>query len=184
MTTPSNDPGLPPLIKQIPPTSVASPSELRPRDVGDVQWYKPSVSVTLNLLGWRWIFFLPAAGLILLLFAWPWYLWLSQLIFVWWKLVVIAVVVPTGYAINITKNILRNRKEPFCIHCGYDLSGLPDNHTCPECGELYNFRLIEEYKRDPHWFIERYSKHKDIPLADVPFESRKSTRPRAKDGTS
>jgi len=25
-----------------------------------------------------------------------------------------------------------------CHHCGYELTGLPDRGTCPECGKLYD----------------------------------------------
>ena len=176
-------PAPPPAIEQLPPTSVASPSELRPRNASDMRWYKPSLGQTLQLLGWRWVYFLPAAVMILALGFGLSHLWFLPLLIGSWKLMVIAIVVPTGYAIKNAKDILRNRKEPFCIHCGYDLSGLPDNHTCPECGESYNFRLIEEYKRDPQWFIDRYYKHRELPPVEAPFEARISKRPRSRDGT-
>ena len=172
-----------PLVKRVPPPSVASPSELRPRDAGQVRWYKPTIEETLTLMGWRWVYFLPALAMIVSLFLIRWHIWLWQFMIVWWKLAVIAVVLPTGYAINTAKHIIRSRKEPFCIHCGYDLTGLPDNHTCPECGESYEFRIIEEYRRDPDWFIQRYQKHGEIPRADVPFQARRSTRKKSRDGT-
>src|SRR3954462_2260124 len=139
MSMPPNDSHLP-LVKRVPPPSVASPSELRPRDPRDVRWYKPTISETMRLMGWRWIYFAPAAGLIMLLFLSPTAVLLSNLVFVWWKLLTIAVVVPAGIAIGIAKNIIRQRTEPFCIHCGYELTTLPDNHVCPECGEPYTFR--------------------------------------------
>lgn len=182
MESPGDRSDLPPLVRQVPPNSVASPSELRPRDGHQVRWYKPTVGETLTLMGWRWIYFLPAVGMILLLFVLPGFMGF-QFAIIGWKLIVFAVVIPAGVFIREAKTVLRNRKEPFCIHCGYDLSGLQDNYNCPECGELYNFRLIEEYKRDPQWFIERYSMHKEIPVAAAPFEARKSTRPRSRDGT-
>jgi predicted RNA-binding Zn-ribbon protein involved in translation (DUF1610 family) len=172
-----------PLAKQVPAASLASPSELRPRDARDVRWYKPGFGEVVGLMGWRVLYFLPATLLVMALplafFRW----WALQFVWVGWKLVVILIALPTGAAIKATRNILRNRKEPFCIHCGYDLTGLPDNHVCPECGEGYSFRVIEEYKRDPHWFIQRYRMHDDIPSKDVPFEAGKVLRRRSRDGT-
>ena len=183
MSDPPADNSRTPLVKQVPPTSVASPAELRPRTPDDVRWYRPSLADTARLLGWRWIYFLPAAMLLVLLFLLPLQFALSQLIFVWWKLAVIAVVLPAGHALKLARNVLRTRQEPFCIHCGYNLSNLPDNHVCPECGEPYTFRVIEEYKRDPAWFIQRYQMHGEIPVRDVPFNAGKSSRPRSRDGT-
>lgn len=40
--------------------------------------------------------------------------------------------------------ILRKNDCLMCIECGYLLSGLPDDHACPECGTAYVF---EETRR-------------------------------------
>ena len=40
------------------------------------------------------------------------------------------------------------RREPFCIFCGYNLTGLPDHYRCPECGRPYTWQMIEEYRAD------------------------------------
>jgi hypothetical protein len=130
--------------------------QLRPRNPHDIRWYKPSLTESLQRMGWRLIYFLPAAGLLALLVMMPFHLWAIQLFVIGWKLVLLAVVLPSMVAVRSATQVLKQRKEPFCIHCGYDLSGLPDDHTCPECGEYYNFAVIEEYKRDPDWFIQRY----------------------------
>src|SRR5436190_16814904 len=96
-----------PLVERVPPPNVASPSELRPRDPRDLRWYKPGFEETLKLMGWRWIFFLPAAAMVLVLFVLPRQLLFSQLIFVWWKILLIAVAFPIGVFINTAKNIVR-----------------------------------------------------------------------------
>lgn len=31
-------------------------------------------------------------------------------------------------------------KEGKCVRCGYELMGLPDEGSCPECGQRYNLR--------------------------------------------
>lgn len=36
-----------------------------------------------------------------------------------------------------------------CIHCRYELTGLPDYHTCPECGRQYSAPEIDAYYDDP-----------------------------------
>src|SRR3954464_9910591 len=105
-----------PLNERLPPPNLASPGQLRPRDPKDVRWYKPGLSETLGLMGWRIIYFLPAVVLVgLLVLAprqvfWP-------LVLVGWKLIIPAIVLPSGYALNVARNILRTRPEPFCIHC-------------------------------------------------------------------
>jgi hypothetical protein len=174
-----------PLVERIPPPTVASPSELRPRDPTDIRWYKPGFEETLKLMGWRWMYFLPAVGLLARVFLVPIQVWLTQIVFVYWKLLLIAVVLPCIVFVNTAKHIIRKRTEPFCIHCGYDLTSLPDNYICPECGERFSHRVIDEYRRDPHWFIERYKRQGEIPMRDVPFEARKSSgkKKRSRDGT-
>ncbi|HEX3356828.1 MAG TPA: zinc ribbon domain-containing protein [Tepidisphaeraceae bacterium] len=172
-----------PLIERIPSANVASPSELRPRDPKDVRWYKPTVGETLTMMGWRWLYFLPAIGLILIPVISPTFLWMFQFTFLYGKLLIVAIGVPMGVFIKAAKNGVRMRKEPFCIHCGYELTNLPDNYICPECGEPYTFRVIDEYRRDPHWFIERYKRRGEVPVADVPFEARKSSKKKSRDGT-
>jgi hypothetical protein len=172
-----------------PRDAVASPTELLPAhsDAGqEPRWYVPGFAETARLLGWRWLLFAPAVGLLLLLCFIPARPILIQFFIGWWKLWVIAVAFPAGVAINAAKHAIRSRREPFCIHCGYGLSGLPDAHTCPECGRAYTHRLIEEYRRDPHWFIKRYRMAASLPKADVPFETRVATgkrRKRSRDGT-
>ena len=42
-----------------------------------------------------------------------------------------------------------NARPRRCIHCHYDLTGLPDHHTCPECGRAYTFADIDAYFDDP-----------------------------------
>ena len=91
---------------------------------------------------------------------------------------------PVVLAISTAKDVIRARREPFCIHCGYGLTGLPDNHACPECGRRYSFRIIDEYRRDPHWFIERYRASRLLPKPDAPFAAGTITgKRRSRDGT-
>lgn len=178
-----------PLEKQVPRDAAASPTELLPAYVdqgAEPRWYLPSAAETARLLGWRWILFAPAITLIVLVLWIPTEPAMIQFLIGWWKLWVIAGALPAGVAINMAKHAIRSRRDPFCIHCGYGLTGLPDGHTCPECGRQFLHRIIEEYRRDPHWFIKRHRMAASLPKADVPFEARVTTSPRRKrsrDGT-
>jgi hypothetical protein len=172
-----------PLEQRVPPPTLASPSDLRPRDPNDMRWYRPDLPETLQLMGWRLLLFAPAVGLIALLVLLPWHAYMGNIFVLWWKLIVPAVVLPGAYAISVATHAIRERKEPFCIHCGYDLTGLPDGHNCPECGEPFSLKVIDEYRRDPNWFIERFKKRHDIPVRDAPFEARVSSKKKSRDGT-
>lgn len=48
------------------------------------------------------------------------------------------------------------RRGPFCIHCGYSLRGLSDHGSCPECGMAYSLNIVNDFRRDPDWFIRRF----------------------------
>jgi hypothetical protein len=173
-----------PLHERVPPTSVASPAQVRPAAGEEVRWYMPSWGETARLLGWRWVLFLPAALLVGLLVMVPMRPWLLQLVFGWWKLWVLVVAVPTVAAFNAASHAIRSRKDPFCIHCGYGLTGLPPEHNCPECGSAYTPELIAEYRRDPRWFIQRHRAGRELPRRDAPFAAGPATkRPRSRDGT-
>ncbi len=173
-----------PLEEQIPPTVMATPSHVQEMPGQDVTWWRPSWSDTWRYVGYRWIFLLPAVGLIILavpLLRWPTVfgaLWFAEL-----KLLVFAIAIALSLAGYVIRRAARARKEPFCIYCGYNLTGLPDDYRCPECGRPYTWRLIAEYRRDPQWFIERYRAHRQLPPAEKPFEAG-PVRRRSRDGTS
>jgi hypothetical protein len=174
------------LHEQVPAEPLASPVHLRGQGQ-DVPWWKPTWRDSWRYLGWRWLLFLPAAGVLCLLAALVFEPGIGQ--FVWFlgpKLVIMILCLPflaAGYAL---KRGVQSRSEPFCIHCGYELSGLPDHHRCPECGLPYDFKAIEEYRRDPDWFIQRYkAQHKTV-VEQAPFDAgpaQPGRRRRSRDGT-
>jgi hypothetical protein len=178
---------LPQIVRQVPQEPVASPAHLptHPQEnAADLPWYKPSFGESLMLLGWRWIYFLPAAGIVVLLIIFlPMRPLLIFQMLAWWKLLLIAIAVPLGIAMKAAKNTVAMRKEPFCIHCGYDLTGLPDGHNCPECGRPFNLAIVNEYRRDPDWFIQRYNQRHMVPTRDVPFAAGAVRSRRSRDGT-
>lgn len=173
-----------PLERRVPVEPMASPAEL-PAAGEEERWYLPGYAQTARLLGWRWVLLLPAAAVALAVLMVPLHPWLLNVLLASWKLVVFAVAVPVGVLGRHARDAIRARTDPFCIHCGYGLTGLPDHHRCPECGRAYTLALVGEYRRDPHWFIERYRRRHDLPPAPVPFEAGAVRRQRRKsrDGT-
>jgi predicted RNA-binding Zn-ribbon protein involved in translation (DUF1610 family) len=153
----------------------ASPSQLRPRDPDDIRWYLPTWGERLRLMGWRNVLWVPSIALVaFLIFAIPQgryfraqYLgmWIG-----WWKPLLVLILIPFTMALKSARGALKDREDPFCIHCGYSLVGLAEGHVCPECGEATSHAISREYQRDPHWFIERYNTQHAIPRADAPFE--------------
>jgi len=166
----------------VPTEPVGSPVQVKPHEDGEM-WYLPDWGETMRLFGWRWICFVPAIGVLALFIMAPFGMATVQFLIPWFKPILIVVALPIVMLIKSSKTIIRARKEPFCIHCGYGLTGLPDDHNCPECGRNFRFAVIEEYRRDPHWFIDRYRKQKMMPVKDVPFEAGPVRRKRSRDGT-
>lgn len=165
----------------LPPTVVGTPNALRELAKEDIRWWRPGFADSWQYVGWRWVFLLPAL-LIVLFFIFPLQVLIPFFVIHVYVFVFVAAVAVTlaGY---VFRRAARARTEPFCIFCGYNLTGLPDNYRCPECGKPYTWRLIAEYRRDPQWFIERYEALKRLPPADAPFDAGMVRSRRSRDGT-
>jgi hypothetical protein len=176
---------LPPGIEWVaPPAAGASPCQVRGLVERDVEFWMPGWGDVLSHLGWRWLLVGPPLVLALVLVILPF--WLGFLPPLWWlvpKAVVMLVAVPLSVMTWLVRTAVRRRKEAFCIYCGYGLVGLPDNYRCPECGRPYTFALIDEYRRDPHWYVRRWKSQHETPPADVPFTAGTNLGPRSRDGT-
>jgi hypothetical protein len=149
----------------------------------NINWWKPGWQDIAASIGYRWIVVIVVCGLLLLgvvagvLFAAPGLLWIGFKLI---SLLVSVVISVAGYGI---RRAVQARNEPFCIFCGYNLNGLPDHYRCPECGRAYTWEQIAEYRRDPHWFIERWKQQRQLPQADDPLISPSTPRRPSRDGT-
>jgi hypothetical protein len=149
------------------------------------QWYRPSWRDGLRYVGYRWIFLTPVAVLVVLAVATIWHPSLATwLLRFGYKLITVVAGVTAWLFSHVVRQAAQGRKEPFCIFCGYNLTGLPDNYRCPECGRPYTWAMIAEYRRDPQWFIERWNARRQLPGAPEPFDAGPVRRKkRARDGT-
>lgn len=124
------------------------PVERRPR----VTWWRPPARDVFRQITWRWALLLPvgvALGLIVAAHfrsrdqAFLGYLGI--------KLLVITLLVPALMWDHFRHRAIRARTDPFCVHCGWTLRGLPREGRCPECGAGYRMKVVEMYRLDPQW---------------------------------
>jgi len=174
-----------PLEARLPPTMHASAAEIPPLGEDEPPWWRPDWRDAARHVGYRWIYLLPAVLCLVLLMAAPFVrIAREALLVLGFKLVLFSGGVAVALAAFVVGRAVRARQEPFCIHCGYNLSGLPDQHRCPECGRPYSWRVIAEYRRDPEWFIARWRAARKLPDADAQLDvPADAPRRRTRDGT-
>lgn len=160
----------------VPPDPEAGVSEVPNDPTRPMEWWRPGWSELRGHFGWRWILLLPLAislAMIVLAILRPRWVVFAGAAF---KFILFSGAVAISLTAYVFRRAAQVRQEPFCIHCGYNLTGLPDEHRCPDCGRPYNWRVIAEYRRDPQWFVERwYAVHK-LPKPATPFAARRSAQ--------
>lgn len=172
-------------LEVVPPSILATPSIVQGTPDEPIHWWQPDWRDTLKHMGYRWLYFVPMLVLLMLVVSSIVFSSvLGSLLAVWIKLFIAVGGLAFALAAKGIRAATRARKEPFCIYCGYNLSNLPDDYRCPECGRAYTWALIAEYRRDPKWFIERWKAQHELPPAQRAFASGTVKRKRrATDGT-
>jgi hypothetical protein len=143
---------------------LATLADIEPDGDGKIDWWKPGWGDVWKHLPWTYgwaavvLVVLVGAFFALMFIGYVRDLFWSGLDF--WRMAGLLIAVLAAGSTVAIKKVLGKRTGPFCIHCGYALDGLPDHYNCPECGRPYSFALIEDYRRDPAWFILRWKKFK------------------------
>lgn len=153
-------------------------------DEPPITWWRPGWRDIVATVGWIWILLVVMAAVVAL--ASVVLLLLAGLTLM--GVLIKPLLVLGGGAIALIGYVIQKgiqaRRDPFCIFCGYCLIGLPDNHRCPECGRPYTWQQIDDYRRDPQWFIERWKARQTLPPADPPVDTGPvRPRRRSRDGT-
>jgi hypothetical protein len=78
--------------------------------------------------------------------------------FDWLQILLFLMAAIAAFTFGKLPRIVRGIRHPFCIHCGYDLSGLADAQHCPECGVAYSLADIDAYRRDPVKFRREWKR--------------------------
>ena len=124
-----------PLEAQVPPNVVATPGELRATPDEDITWWRPTWQDAAQQVGWRWVFLTPAVLFVLFSISAVIFIPLRPILLILgFKMLLLSAAIAISMAGWVIRHVARARKEPFCIHCGYNLTALPDNYRCPECG--------------------------------------------------
>ncbi|HEY2588401.1 MAG TPA: hypothetical protein VGI81_21855 [Tepidisphaeraceae bacterium] len=147
-------------------TIMASPHEHRPltwrerlglppAPRGRPVWWRPPWGQLLRHAGWWWVLLVGplAVGSALLTVAIlggrPYAVcsWLGIRVVTAWL-----IIPPIAWG-SLRLKVMRLRTDPYCIHCGYTLIGLPEEGKCPECGRPYRMKVVEMFRRDPQWVM-------------------------------
>jgi hypothetical protein len=123
-----------------------------------VVWWRPSLREVLRQAGWCWLaLVLPisVAGAISVAA----FIGGRSYLLLWWvglRLTFIALAIPFLLWDHLKTKVYKARQDPFCIHCGYTVMGLPEEGKCPECGRPYRMSVIQMFRHDPQWVMAHW----------------------------
>ena len=139
-------------------------SESRPRLV----WWRPPLGQVVRQVRWTWVLVLPLVfGLALLALGLVWGGADAVGFWVGLKVLLLTILAPVAMWEHLRHKVIRARADPFCIHCGWTLRGLPDEGNCPECGRTYSMKVVQMFRQDPQWVIAYWRSSGKPPGAEV-----------------
>jgi hypothetical protein len=132
---------------------------------GKTPWWRPGAKEVAKAIGWRWAILLPLIAVALGIPVAAMLMGRFSLQFLGGeiKFMIMAIGASISIVLYAMKRAVNVRKDDFCIHCGYCVHGLGTSGQCPECGRHFNLAIIGEYKKDPHFFVDRWRALQDAP---------------------
>ena len=141
-------------------------------------FWRPRAREVFRQMSWRWLLLLPLGGAVGLIVAAHFVT--QQRAFLCYfgiKLLVLTLLLPALTWDHFRQRAIRARQDPFCVHCGWTLIGLPTEGRCSECGATYRAAVIEMYRRDPQW-VRAYWQFDGRPPSVRSFNSAHPPAPR------
>jgi len=136
-------------------------------------FYRPPLPEVIRHMEWGWIVvpMLAAACLAMTVTGLLLGRYHIEMTILGGQLLFLVLAVPLFFWENLRDRLIRLRTDPFCIHCGWTLAGLPEEGRCPECGEPYRLNVVEMFRQDPQWVIAYWKFAGKAPTVEL-FNSR------------
>jgi hypothetical protein len=120
-----------------------------------VSFWRPTIPEVLRQAGWVWAALILPILLTMTMVALG-FVGGRKYVLLWWvglRLMLISLALPFLLWDHLKTKVYLARRDPFCVHCGYTILGLPEEGTCPECGRTYRMSVIKMFRHDPQWVI-------------------------------
>jgi hypothetical protein len=160
-----------------PPTDALMPEHLSMIENG-VPFWRPDAWYIARSIGWWWALALPAVAVILAIPFLAFSRGTQFMALIGWEMKLLVFV--CGFVVTLVLRAasrgVQRRKDDFCIHCGYTVEGLGPSGQCPECGRHFTLAVVQEYRKDPHFFIERYKASREA-AGVTPFAAGRGATP-------
>jgi hypothetical protein len=121
-----------------------------------IVWWRPSIRELLRQAGWAcWMILVSPLALGVALIAAAHFVGTDAIILGWLgvRILLLWLIVPFVAWGHLRLKAMHRRPDPYCVHCGYTLLGMPEEGKCPECGKPFRMKVIDMFRRDPQWVM-------------------------------